>query len=106
MARTSLRVLVFLVVFGSSCTSTGGEEQRRDAGAGGTLRVVMLNDASAELDPQKEYSPIGFELFRCCLLRTLMSTNGLSTDRGGSVLRPDIAEAPPVVSTDGLTWTF
>lgn len=106
LTKTSLSALLLLVVLASSCTSDRGEDQGERAGAGGTLRVVMLNDANAELDPQKEYSSIGFELFRCCLLRTLMSTNGLPTDRGGSVLRPDIAEAPPDVSRDGLTWTF
>lgn len=46
------------------------------------------------------------ELFRCCLTRTLLSYSGRTTADGGTVLRPDLAEALPELSADGLTWTF
>jgi peptide/nickel transport system substrate-binding protein len=85
---------------------------------GGTLRVAMhLSEYEAgesspdgsrrrAFDPHGTASPAAWELFRCCLLRTLMSYNGLATAQGGSILRPDLAAAPPTVSADGLTWTF
>ena len=90
-----------------------------DARAGGTLRVAALDWADHEerltspdgrvqfaLDPQAEFSPSAFELFRCCLLRTLMSFNGRSTAEGGAAPQPDLADGEPEVSADGLTWTF
>ena len=87
---------------------------------GGTLRVGLVDwlrhesayaspdgEVSYALDPQAEYSyPTALEIFRCCLLRTLMSYNGKPTTEGGAELRPDLAAEPPTVSTDGSTWTF
>lgn len=93
---------------------------------GGTLRVVVPAltggtgvDGSAGLreqpalflDPQLDgYGTGSFsgspEIGRCCLTRTLLSYNGLSTEHGGAELRPDLAAALPDVSADGLTWTF
>jgi len=80
---------------------------------GGTLRVGVPSFASAPsltegeaLDPQKDYWFTSWELFRCCLLRTLLSYEGRPTAEGGSVLRPDLAATMPEVSPDGLTWTF
>ncbi|MGZ8771339.1 MAG: ABC transporter substrate-binding protein [Aeromicrobium sp.] len=46
------------------------------------------------------------ELLRCCLARTLLSTNGRAVHQGGSRLQPDAAESLPEISSDGLTWTF
>ena len=46
------------------------------------------------------------ELFRCCLSRSLLSTNGRSTEEGGVHLHPDLASDLPVISDDGLSWTF
>jgi peptide/nickel transport system substrate-binding protein len=90
-----------------------------DARAGGTLRLAALDWADHEqrltspngrvryaLDPQAEFSPSAFELFRCCLLRTLMSFNGRPTAEGGADPQPDLAAGEPEVSPDGLTWTF
>ena len=57
------------------------------------------------LDPQGEWSTPPWELFRCCLLRTLMSYDS-SSGPGGTEPKPDLAAAYPDVSTDGLTWTF
>jgi len=57
-------------------------------------------------DPQFAYSAATFEIFRCCLLRTLMGYNGRSSADGGAELRPDVARDYPEVSADGLTWTF
>lgn len=57
------------------------------------------------LDPQREYNGNTWELYRCCLLRTLMSysdLNGLPDTQP----QPDLAAAPPQVSLDGTTWSF
>ncbi len=57
-------------------------------------------------DPQTTWAPEPFELFRCCLARTLMSYNGRSLREGGAFLQPDLAADYPEISADGLTWTF
>ncbi len=57
-------------------------------------------------DPQRDYGIIGWQLYRCCLLRTLYSYNGKPIEGGGAELRPDLASGLPEVSADGLTWVF
>ncbi len=86
----------------SPSASVGGEE----IPSGGTLRMAQEGDVSAAYDPQKEYYQLSFEYFKCCLLRTLYTTNGLPVDQGGTELRPDLATDLATVSDDGLTWTF
>jgi peptide/nickel transport system substrate-binding protein len=76
---------------------------------GGTLRVAVPDDLVAfqwDIDPQRGYTFTAAGLGRCCLFRTLYSYSGRPTDEGGTELRPDLAEGPPEVSADGLTWTF
>jgi peptide/nickel transport system substrate-binding protein len=88
---------------------------------GGTLRVGLTDWTGHEqrnsvpgshrryfyaFDPQEINYPPAFELFRCCLLRTLLSYNGRPTSQGGAVLRPDLAATLPTVSPDGRAWTF
>jgi peptide/nickel transport system substrate-binding protein len=57
------------------------------------------------MDPQEEYVYQAWELYRCCLLRTLMSYNGSQGPSGAEPL-PDLAAAPPEISSNGLVWTF
>jgi len=57
-------------------------------------------------DPAFAYSLSTFEIFRCCLVRNLMSYNGRESSEGGAELRPDIAREYPDISADGLAWTF
>ncbi len=84
---------------------------------GGALRVVIpatgglqspfTDGDDAALDPHvgsAQYD--AWELLRCCLARTLLSTNGRPAAEGGARLHPDAAEALPEISSDGLTWTF
>jgi ABC-type transport system substrate-binding protein len=54
----------------------------------------------------EEYYQLSFEYFKCCLLRTLLSTEAVPAEDGGNVLKPDLAADLPVVSDDGLTYTF
>jgi peptide/nickel transport system substrate-binding protein len=83
--------------------------QEDDLPRGGTLRVGLVLwtlDHKYSLDPQTEYDYAAWELFRCCLVRTLLSYNGTPTAEGGAEPRPDLAAELPEVSADGLTWTF
>src|SRR5712692_9221402 len=55
---------------------------------GGTLHLASVGDpGNSGCDPQKEYYQVSFELMKCCLLRTPLSTNGLDTNHGGAVPR-------------------
>jgi peptide/nickel transport system substrate-binding protein len=105
-------VLSAAIVLGAACTSeSDGAEQRPSGGAsslqGGTLRLAVPGFATwfnyYSLDPQ---TYAAWEIFRCCLLRTLYSYNGKPTEEGGAEARPDLATGMPRVSDDGLTWTF
>jgi ABC-type transport system substrate-binding protein len=102
-----------LTIVGAACTGSHPSPapssppvQPPHVPTGGTLRAQLVSDVSAAFDPQKEYYPLTFELFRCCLLRTLLSTNGRDAAHGGTELHPDLAAAMPMVSTDGLIWMF
>lgn len=123
-------IVVLLVVVAGACGGTAQEQERPgatttaaetapEAPASGTLKVAMVDwvrheeantspDGKAQyaLDPQQAFYPPSWELFRCCLLRTLLSYNGRPAGGGGAEVRPDLAEALPVVSADGRTWTF
>ena len=68
--------------------------------------MAMLADVTAAFDPQKEYYSVTWEYYRCCLLRTLMSYEGVPTDEGGAEIHPDLAAGEPTQSEDGLTWTY
>jgi peptide/nickel transport system substrate-binding protein len=111
-------VLIIVVLLVAGACNIGGDQRggsRQAGGApvrGGTLRAAMPDSRVAEfqafggLDPQRAYSGISWEMFRCCLLRTLYSYNGRPTEEGGAVLRPDLAVGDAEVASDGLTWTF
>jgi peptide/nickel transport system substrate-binding protein len=109
-----------LIVTLVSCT--GGDDQPEpslssvgapgEAQPDGVVRVIVgrnsvspLSHATA-LDPQTDWWNDSFEVFRCCLLRTLLSHLGAPTAEGGAILHPDLAAGLPGVSADGLTWTF
>jgi peptide/nickel transport system substrate-binding protein len=103
-----------MLVIAAACTSGSEPAVEKTSGPrferGGTLRVGMPTPPSAfdlgrPLDPQKDYAPESWTLFRCCLLRTLFAYPGRPTEEGGSELQPDIAAAMPEVSRDGLTLT-
>jgi ABC-type transport system substrate-binding protein len=98
-------------VLGAACAggsggTTGPSSSSIGPRSGGTLHIALISDVQDAFDPQKEYSAVTWEYFRCCLVRTLLSYKGLTTEQGGSRLFPDLAAAMPKVSKDGLTWTF
>src|SRR5215218_1877583 len=88
----------------SSCTAQ--TESEPGPQAGGVLRLAALADPFGAGDPAVELNRAGWELYRCCLLRTLLSYTGTPVARGGTSLHPDLAAGPPRVSADGRTWTF
>ncbi|HEY7281939.1 MAG TPA: ABC transporter substrate-binding protein, partial [Actinomycetota bacterium] len=123
--RRTVVVVLLLGAVLASCTSTSGpaastspESPSARVGAGGTLRVGLISDQFAlstwcpmlfcgrTYDPQSTTFVDAFELNRCCFMRTLLTYDGTSVGEGGTVLRPDMAEALPDISADGLTWTF
>ncbi|HEX9824637.1 MAG TPA: ABC transporter substrate-binding protein [Actinomycetota bacterium] len=93
-------VLLTLAVVASACAAQPPDEPE----IGGTLRLGLVS--SIDLDPARTSSPAAIELFRCCLLRTLLTYPGRPADQGGIELRSDLASGPPEVSADGLRWTF
>jgi len=109
-----LRVIAVLTVLGlvaAACGDTGPGDQQTTPPptenlSGGTLTMAMLADVTAAFDPQKEYYSVTWEYYRCCLLRNLMSYEGVPTDQGGAVIHPDLAAGDPTQSSDGLTWTY
>ena len=101
---------------GGVAGAAGGPAPAATSLDGGTLRVgipvfkiapvrtpTVPVDLALEPARQPARSP---RSDRCCLLRTLLSYNGEPTERGGAVLRPDLADAMPTQSSDGRTWTF
>ncbi len=112
-AWQQLSAALALVIIAAACTGGGSPEPSASPtpsfARGGTLRAVFVNPQwyyPGTFDPQRAYKYDSWEVLRCCLLRTLLSYNGRSTDEGGAEIRPDLAIAMPEVSADGLTWTF
>ena len=106
------RSWLLIILLAAGCTSSVTPTTSVDAAAvaGGTLRVgIWVEDpANTEwrtlfLDPQIYF---WHPLVRCCLHRTLLSYPGVALPDGGALLQPDLADALPTVSPDGLTWTF
>ncbi len=113
--KRALRVIAAVAVLSlvaAACGDDGGTDEPTDAEQpaaeleGGTLRMAQLADVGAAFDPQKEYYSVTWEYYRCCLLRTLMSYEGVPTDEGGAEIHPDLASGEPTQSEDGLTWTY
>ena len=111
-ALRAIAVALIIGIAAVACEGGGGEDTERsdtptaDSLSGGTLHMAQLADVTAAFDPQKEYYSVTWEYYRCCLLRTLMSYEGVPTDEGGVEIFPDLAAEEPTVSADGLTTTF
>ena len=103
-------LLIILLAAGCTTATAPSASVEAEAVVGGLLRVGMFvaeddpfGDGRFVLDPQ---SFVIHPLARCCMHRTLLSYEGRSIEDGGAELRPDLAEAMPEISPDGLTWTF
>jgi ABC-type transport system substrate-binding protein len=107
----TIRLAILVIVLSVSVASA--ESARRPARGGPTgdrgdslvVLSVRPDPRTPFLDPQKVFD-LAAPFLTCCLTRTLMSTNGLGPDAGGTELRPDLASGEPKVSGDGLTWSF
>lgn len=102
---------ITLMLVGACSPAKDDGSSRSTIPRGGTLRIAVRLDESdlaapSFLDPQVSYTAEAFQFFRCCLARTLLTSGGRPTNRGGAELRPDAAVKLPTVSSDGLTWTF
>jgi ABC-type transport system substrate-binding protein len=113
ISAQGIAILIVIAILAGACTSGDVETPAVPSiRRGGTLRVGFPSfpnsalTSGTGLDPQGDYFYDSWALFRCCLLRTLLSYNGRSTEEGGSEVRPDLAAVLPRVSPDGLTWTF
>jgi peptide/nickel transport system substrate-binding protein len=110
--KRAIRVIAVVAVLGmvgAACGDNGAKTSPTPPPedlSGGTLHMAMLADVTAAFDPQKEYYSVTWEYFRCCLLRNLMSYQGVPTDEGGADIFPDLASGEPEQSSDGLTWTY
>jgi peptide/nickel transport system substrate-binding protein len=110
-ALKMMLVVALVGSVGAACTNSGDQSASPPPTGtprqGGTLHLASVAEPDvAAFDPAKEYYQTSFELLKCCLLRTLYSTNGKAVEQHGSDLMPDLAAAAPQVSVDGLTWTF
>jgi peptide/nickel transport system substrate-binding protein len=113
--KRALRVIAVVTVLSLVGAACGGDDEPSGGNGtpsssenleGGTLRMAQLADVTAAFDPQKEYYSVTWEYYRCCLLRNLMSYQGVPTDEGGADIFPDLAAGEPEQSSDGLTWTY
>jgi ABC-type oligopeptide transport system substrate-binding subunit len=108
----TLALVGVLSVVGAACGGAGGGggggggTPGAELQQGGTLNLAIAADVDKAFDPAKEYSALAWEMFRCCLLRTLVSYPGVEADQGGNELQPDLVAEMPTVSEDGLTYTF
>jgi peptide/nickel transport system substrate-binding protein len=112
--KRAIRVIAVVAVLGMVAAACGNKTEPPPGQTpgntaeleGGTLHMAMLADVTAAFDPQKEYYSVTWEYYRCCLLRNLMSYQGVPTDEGGADIHPDLAAGEPEQSSDGLTWTY
>ena len=99
--------MVLALMCMASCTGKRTTDDPRPSRGpvGGTLRLGMSAGSFWGMDPRDEWNASTWELFRCCLVRTLMSYDVSGATRD---LRPvpDLATTAPQISADGLTWTF
>ncbi len=110
MRRTGPLLTIALAFVAVACTNDGSEPPAPDGGrasvpprSGGTLRVLMAEDVDA-LDPQRASQPPAWSLLRA-MHRGLMAFPSEPSPDGASPV-PDLAEAEPTVTPDGLRYQF
>lgn len=104
LACAAVTTLTLVACTGVSTSGPSGGGSRIPRG--GTLVTGLYGAIPTELDPQKDYNFSVWELWRCCLGRTLLSYIGKPAGQGGAVPRPDLATGMPTLSDDGLMWSF
>ena len=116
IAATLLALSLLLALGAAGC---GGDDDDGDGAAteqsegvdegaepGGTFRIATdAFEWTGNFDPTGEYLATFFGLYQNLLGRTLMGYNHVP-DAAGNEPVPDLAEAEPEISEDGLTYTF
>lgn len=110
VSKRTTRALV-VAFMAAACSTAPGPSPSPPPHQGGTLRIGVTGGAQAVqdftyADPGRPIQQGYGQLLKCCLARTLLSYPGRSTADGGTVLQPDLAAGPPLISRDGRTWTF
>jgi peptide/nickel transport system substrate-binding protein len=90
---------------GSTEPSATGSTPGGDVPRGGTLHAALVDDVIYGFDPTREYYSVSWEILRSGFTRTLQSYTG-EPGAAGAELYPDLAASDPVISEDGLTWTW
>ena len=89
-------VIAVLAIIAAACSDSGTPENSPSGStgggaeiqAGGTLHLAQTSDVSSAFDPQKEYYQVSLEYYRCCLLRTLLSTKPFPWKTAAASLSP------------------
>jgi peptide/nickel transport system substrate-binding protein len=83
----------------------GGSTQQAAPQRGGVLRTAVTDwGLTNGFDPTGEYVAVAFTLYGA-LTRSLMATKHVAGAPGNEIF-PDLASAPPEISSDGLKYTF
>lgn len=83
-----------------------GDKVSGDVKRGGTLRLAADHiPYTGAMDPQAEYLGDAWGIFSQALMRGLVTYKHVAGAEGNEVV-PDVAEAMPEVSDDGLVYTF
>ena len=84
----------------------GADREAADPRPGGTVRVQVDSfEWTGNFDPTGEYLGDAHGIFSNLLIRTLMGFRHVAGSEGNELI-PDLAEAEPEISADGLTYTF
>jgi peptide/nickel transport system substrate-binding protein len=98
--------LVAVACGGGSSSSSSGSQGAQPT-SGGTIREETQSFGwTDDFDPTGEYLGSAWALLDELLMRGLMTYTHTSAADGGNVPVPDLAVAPPTISSDGLTYTF
>jgi peptide/nickel transport system substrate-binding protein len=111
--RQSLRLVglaLALALVAAACgggddNGGGGGDQQAAPERGGVLRTGISDFGFTNgFDPTGEYVAVAIDLLGA-MGRTLMATKHIA-DAPGNEIFPDLASAPPEISSDGLKYTF
>jgi peptide/nickel transport system substrate-binding protein len=105
MVGLALAIALVAAACGGGGGGGGGGEQAGSVQKGGTFRTAQDDFGFTNaLDPTGEYLASAIDIYNA-MLRTLVATNHKAGAEGNK-LAPDLAQAMPTISSDGLTYTF
>jgi peptide/nickel transport system substrate-binding protein len=105
MVGLALAVSLVAAACGGGGGGGGGSTSSGSIQKGGVFRTALDDFGFTNaFDPTGEYLASAFTMYNA-MLRTLVATNHQAGPKG-NVLHPDLAQAMPTISSDGLTYTF